>query len=467
MKKLFLIHALVIILFNNSFSQLPNQATYLLKNLDVAGRSYSACWGYTAPNGREYALLGFTGGTAFIDITDSANIIEVDVAPGITDPTYREMKTYSHYAYIVTEATSTTIPDGLQIVDLQYLPDSVSVITTWNYTGYDHTHSISQSGPYLYLNGGDVTTGGGGSNGGVAIIDITNPIAPIKRGQWSTRYVHDCRVLNDTIWACNISNQKVTIIDAVNKDNPQEVRNWDNLPNPSPHNCAITRDRKYILVTDENNDPGKLKVWNIQDLSNITFVTSWQPTGITTSIVHNVEIYGDYAVIAHYTSGIRIVNISNPTTPMEVAWYDTRPTDNANSYNGCWGVYKFPSGKIIASDRANGLFVIKTTFPMTDITNTNEYADSYSLGQNYPNPYNPTTNIKFSLKENSLVSLKIFDIQGKEVAEVVNDRRDAGSYEVAFEANRFNISSGTYFYTLNVESGNKSFNETKKMILIK
>ena len=458
MKKLLLILALVITFYNNSFSQLPNQATYLLKNLDVAGRSYSACWGYTAPNGREYALLGFTGGTAFIDITDSANIIEVDVATGINDPVYREMKTYSHYAYIVSESPNSR----LQIVDLQYLPDSVSLVATWSYPGYDHTHSISQSGPYLYLNGGNASP-----NGGVVAIDITNPIAPIKKGQWTTRYVHDCRVLNDTIWACNIGNQKVTVINATDKDNLQEVTNWNNLPSPSPHNCAITRDRKYILVTDENNDPGKLKVWNIQDLSNITFVTSWQPTGITTSIVHNVEIYGDYAVIAHYTSGIRILNISNPTTPTEVAWYDTRPADNGNSYTGCWGVYKFPSGKIIGSDRSNGLFVIKTTFPMADITNNSGQADNYTLGQNYPNPFNPTTNIKFTLKENSFVNLKIFDIQGKEVAEVLNDRRDGGSYEVAFDANRFNIGSGTYLYTLNVESGNKSFAETKKMILIK
>ncbi|MEO8666788.1 MAG: hypothetical protein ABI462_14955 [Ignavibacteria bacterium] len=111
--------------------------------------------------------------------------------------------------------------------------------------------------------------------------------------------------------------------------------------------------------------PGRLKVWNIQDLTSITFVTDWQPTGITTTIVHNVEIYGDYAVIAHYASGIRIVNITNPAVPVEVAWYDTRPADNVNNYNGCWGVYKFASGKIIGSDIANGLFVIKTTFSLS------------------------------------------------------------------------------------------------------
>ncbi len=83
MKKLILIFALFLILSNNSFSQLPNQGTYLLKNLDVPGRSYTACWGYVAPDGREYAMIGFDAGTAFIDITDSANIREVGVVPGL------------------------------------------------------------------------------------------------------------------------------------------------------------------------------------------------------------------------------------------------------------------------------------------------------------------------------------------------------------------------------------------------
>src|SRR5687768_8189818 len=142
MKKLFFFLLLGFIYTNISFSQLPNQNTYLLRNLDVAGRSYSACWVYTALNGREYAILGYNRGTAYIDITDSANIREVDTIGGVTS-TWREMKTYSHYAYIVSEGTNSR----LQIVDLQYLPDSAHLVTTWNYAGYDRTHSISQSGP--------------------------------------------------------------------------------------------------------------------------------------------------------------------------------------------------------------------------------------------------------------------------------------------------------------------------------
>ncbi len=454
----------VIILFlsfiNSSFSQLPNQNTYLLKNLDTYA-SYSALWGYTAPNGREYAILGTGVGTSFVDITDSANIHEVDSVKGINS-SWREMKTYSHYAYVVSEATNSL----LQIIDLQYLPDSVHLVKVWGYSGYTHTHSISQSGHYLYLNGGNSAL-----NGGITVVDVNDPENPVKMGQWTTEYVHDCRILNDTIWAANIYTGKITIINALNKNSLVTIRNWQSYPQAvvSTHNCAITGNRKYILTTNEVSSPnGKLNVWDIQDLNNITFIREWQPTGITTAIVHNVEIYGNYAVIAHYTAGIRIVNITDPTNPTEVAWYDTYPSNNNTNFAGCWGVYKFPSGKIIGSDISNGLFVIKTTFNLTGINNKNsETPGDFSLSQNYPNPFNPSTTIKFSIKDNSFVKLNVYDIQGRIAANVINDRRDGGIYEISFDATKYNLSSGTYLYKLDVENNSSKFSETKKMFLIK
>ena len=461
MKKLLII-SFLILYSSYSYSQLANQNTYLLKNIDVAGRSYSALWGYTAPDGREYAILGYNRGTSFIDITDSANIREVDTLSGLTS-SWREMKTYSHYAYIVSEATNSK----LQIVDLQYLPDSVSLVATWSYAGYTKTHSISQSGNYLYLNGGNAAS----SVGGVAVVDVSNPVSPVKMGEWNTEYVHDCRVQNDTIWAANVYTGKMSIINASNKSSLQFVRNWQAYPQSavSTHNCAFPVTRDYIYTTNEVSSPaGKLNVWDIRDLNNITFVRDWQPTGITTAIVHNIETYGNYAVIAHYTAGIRILNISNPSNPVEVAWYDTYPSSNSTNFSGCWGVYKFSSGKIIGSDISNGLFVIKTNFIMTEIPEeNNSTAKDYKLNQNFPNPFNPVTNIKFSLKENSKVSLKIYSIQGKEVAEIINDRRDGGDYEINFDAGKYNLNSGVYFYTLNVNNRSNSFSETKKMILTK
>ncbi|HMQ68512.1 MAG TPA: choice-of-anchor B family protein [Ignavibacteria bacterium] len=461
MRKFFLVLTLFSISCGFTYSQLPNQNTYLLRNLDQYS-SYSALWGYTAPDGREYALLGTQVGTSFVDITDSANIHEVDSVKGLNS-SWREMKTYSHYAYIVSEATNS----GLQIVDLQYLPDSVHLVKTWSYSGYTKTHSIQQSGHYIYLNGGNSA-----ANGGVTVLDVSDPENPVKQGQWTTLYVHDCRILNDTIWASNIYTGETSIIDATNKNSLGIVRTWRSYPTSevSTHNSDFSADRKYLYTTNEISSPnGKLNVWNIEDLNNITFIREWQPTGITTAIVHNIECYDNIAVIAHYRAGIRILDISTPSNPVEVAWYDTYPSSNSASYSGCWGVYKFPSGKIIGSDISNGLFVIKTTFPLTGASNNslNVQPADYSLNQNYPNPFNPSTKISFSLKQNSDVKLKIFNTEGREIAELINDTRDGGNYEVVFDASEYSLSSGTYFYTINISNQNQNYSQTKKMFLIK
>lgn len=467
MYKLFsaLLFSLAILIQGITFGQLPDYNTHLLKHLNPRPSSfqykYSACWGYTAPNGREYAIIGCQPGTSFVDITDSANIREVGFVAGSTSE-WREMKVYSHYAYIVSEASNS----GVQIVDLQYLPDSIHYVKKFVASGHSSTHSISQSGPYLYLNGANSSFTG---NGGIAVLDLSaDPETPVLRGKWTTQYVHDCRILNDTIWAANVYSGKTTIINAANKNSLTTIRVFQSYPvsTVSTHNCDITRDRKYLLTTNEvDSPPGQLNIWNIQDLTNITFAGQWQPASITTSIVHNVEIYGNYAVLAYYTAGIRILDITNPLAPTEVAWYDTYKRDNSTDYLGCWGVFMFPSGKIIGSDTDSGLYVVKTNFTMTG---TGGYADNvipekFSLEQNYPNPFNPNTKINFSLPSNSNVKLDIYNIEGKEVAELINDRRDAGNYEINFDAAKYGLSSGMYFYTLTSDK----FSETRKMILVK
>ncbi len=459
-KKVFVVSVLLLLNATSAFSQLANQNTTLLAQKDEHGNGYSALWGYAGPNGREYAILGCNTGTAFYDITDTANIHEVDFVNGVTSG-WREMKVFSSYAYVVSEGTNSR----LQIIALQYLPDSVSLVATYSYTGYTKTHSISQSGPYLYLHGGNVTQGGT-DPGGITILDITNPTAPVKRGSWSNFYVHDSRILNDTIYACNIYDPPgtISVINAANKDNLTTIASWVNNPNPFPHNCAIPTDRRFIYTTDETSSPnGKLKVWNKSNLNNVTLVTTWQPTNITTAIVHNVEIYNNLAVIAHYTAGIRILNITNPQTPTEIAWYDTYPQSNSSQFAGCWGVFMFPSsGKIIGSDMSGGLFVIKLGSPVTGIAGNQNIPEEYSLSQNYPNPFNPSTTIEYNVPKSSYVTLKVFDVLGREVALLADEFKIAGSYKQNFDAGR--LASGIYYYTLATDNG---FTETKKMILNK
>jgi photosystem II stability/assembly factor-like uncharacterized protein len=92
----------------------------------------------------------------------------------------------------------------------------------------------------------------------------------------------------------------------------------------------------------------------------------------------------------------------------------------------------------------------------------NEIPKDYKLNQNYPNPFNPSTNIKYQITKSKYVTLKIFDITGKEIATLVNQKQEAGTYEVDFSGE--GLSSGIYFYTLIVD-GNVI--DTKKMVLLK
>ncbi|MEB2296458.1 MAG: T9SS type A sorting domain-containing protein, partial [Ignavibacteria bacterium] len=93
--------------------------------------------------------------------------------------------------------------------------------------------------------------------------------------------------------------------------------------------------------------------------------------------------------------------------------------------------------------------------------NGTELPESYSLEQNYPNPFNPNTTIKFQIPKEGMVTLKVYDILGAEVAILVDEEKVAGKYEVNFDAN--NLASGIYIYCLNVND----FANVKKMVLLK
>jgi hypothetical protein len=87
--------------------------------------------------------------------------------------------------------------------------------------------------------------------------------------------------------------------------------------------------------------------------------------------------------------------------------------------------------------------------------------DGFILAQNYPNPFNPVTTVHYSLGNKQHVSLKVYDILGNEVANLVNEEKETGSYKVEFDAG--NLSSGIYYYTIITDN----FMQTKKMILLK
>jgi len=116
--------------------------------------------------------------------------------------------------------------------------------------------------------------------------------------------------------------------------------------------------------------------------------------------------------------------------------------------------------KIIAAT-SDGLWQRDTSLVITTIKDDNDLPQEFELFQNYLNPFNPTTTIKYSLPNSDIVSLKVFDILGREVAILLDEYKTAGTHTVEFNASQ--LASGVYFYQLQ----SKNFVETKKMLLMK
>jgi hypothetical protein len=107
-----------------------------------------------------------------------------------------------------------------------------------------------------------------------------------------------------------------------------------------------------------------------------------------------------------------------------------------------------------------------TNETVSSVDNSNDIPKQYELDQNYPNPFNPTTIINYQLPADGIVSLKVYDMLGREIQTLVNRYQNRGSYNVSFDGS--NLSSGVYFYQIRISSENaNNFSSTRKMLLVK
>jgi hypothetical protein len=137
--------------------------------------------------------------------------------------------------------------------------------------------------------------------------------------------------------------------------------------------------------------------------------------------------------------------------------YDAPPTDHA------WRLSFNSSTGDVVQDFTHNTNFTDIQWPNPSAVNEIEFTGltDYELQQNYPNPFNPSTKIKFNIPSNEFVTLKVYNVLGSEIATLINDVLNAGSFEVDFNAE--GLTSGVYFYTLSTYN----FAETRKMILMK
>ena len=145
--------------------------------------------------------------------------------------------------------------------------------------------------------------------------------------------------------------------------------------------------------------------------------------------------------------------------------------DSSTVYNdledsGNPGYGKFPAKGTIRNDMGAyggpGSLLLSNSTVINVNNNNNNIPESFRLDQNFPNPFNPNTIIRFNIKNSRFISLKVYDILGKEVQTLVNDRKDAGTYEVNFNGN--NLSSGVYIYALYLDGIRF---DSKRLLLVK
>ena len=339
---------------------LKSQTTFLNDLSDI--------WGYTDSNGNELALVGTRAGVSIVDVSIAASPIKKQFIQGPYSD-WRDLKIWSHYAYIVHDNTaswSTTPDQGLLIVDLDSVNNSTPTFKTMNpgiqlpNGGADtlrraHNLYIDENG-YAYLFGANV------GNGGALIFDVaTDPWNPAYIGMFNTHYLHDGMVRGDTLWAAAVNIGKFLVIDATTKDSTVILASHG-TPNAFTHNSWISDDNSVLFTTDEIGD-AYLTAYDVSDLANITELDRIQTSLGTSIIPHNAHVYDQWVVTSYYTAGVQIVDAKYPELLVEVGFYDTSPSFSGNGFYGNWGAYPyFESDAIICSDIEEGLFVLEPTY---------------------------------------------------------------------------------------------------------
>jgi hypothetical protein len=187
----------------------------------------------------------------------------------------------------------------------------------------------------------------------------------------------------------------------------------------------------------------------------------------THNIRKNVQVNGNsHSHIFQPGSRIRIIITNLDTSPADALFLGSNPFVLPVMDNGTSNIFLSNNSYITLpvqlTNLNQGINIFADESPES-VSNDYNTPITFSLNQNYPNPFNPSTTIKYSVPNNTYVTLKVYDICGKEVAALVNSQKSTGNYSVIFNTNVYNLSSGIYFYKLT--AGNKV--AIKKLIFIK
>ena len=350
-------------------------------------------WGWTDPlTDREYALVGRSNGTSFVDVTDPSNpryLGDLPLTEGARPNLWRDIKVYRDHAFIVADGAG---EHGVQVFDLTQLRDvqgaPVTFVETAHYDGIHSAHNIvinEETGLAVAVgsNGGGNTCGGG-----LHMINVRDPKAPVfagcfadaRTGMSGTGTSHDAQCVTydgpDEKYVgreiCFGSNETaLSIADVTDRENPIAVARAA-YPNVQyAHQGWLTDDHRFFYMNDEGDEVAgvvprtRTIIWDVADLDDP--VLAGEFLGTSAASDHNLYVRGDTMYQSNYASGLRIIDISDRANPREIGYFDSVPnSENVPGFNGSWSNYPyFRSGTIIFTSIREGLFIVRMGRPIS------------------------------------------------------------------------------------------------------
>ena len=350
------------------------------------GVQLSDVWGYNDPqNGHEIAIVGRVDGTAFVDITDASHPMYLGDLPktaGSPGSFWREIKTYKHYAFIVSDGARN---HGMQIFDLDRLHGVTKPQTFTEDAHYSLAHSVHDivadtASGFMYLTGSN--SGGEMCGGGLHMVDVHDPLHPKfagcfsdpQTGRQGTGYTHDAQCVvyhgptakyqgHQICFGWNETH--LSIADVTDKAHPVAISRAT-YPNVGyAHQGWLTDDQRYAYEDDELDeiqgfvDGTRTLIWDVSDLENPVLAGQYISKNKATD--HNLWLVGNTMYQSNYVSGLRVLDITDRLHPKEIGFFDTHPVGpDEPGFEGTWGNYPFfKSGVVAVSSMSEGLFILK------------------------------------------------------------------------------------------------------------
>ncbi|MEW5988566.1 MAG: choice-of-anchor B family protein [Chloroflexota bacterium] len=341
-------------------------------------------WGWTDPDtGKEYVLMGLNDATAFVDISDPVNPVYLGSLPTHTIPaaTYRDVKVYQDYAFIIADVPS---EHGLQVFDLTQLPDVTNPPVTFSESAYfggfgnGHNIFIDEETGYAYV---ARTSQCGGA---LYMIDVNDPLNPTFAGCYDDDGLASdshCVIYHgpDADYQgreiCLVSSDDAFVLgDVTDKNAPVHLARLTYTDAERAHHAWFTEDQQYFVGADMNDEHHhgfntRIFMWDVSDLDAPLSLGYYE--GPTPASDHNVWVKGDYAYVGNFRAGLRILSLTDIANGnlTEAGYLDIYPADdNTGHEGGAWATYVyFDSGVVAVSDKEAGLYLVQSVLEPTSV----------------------------------------------------------------------------------------------------